>query len=450
MTRPTSIPEISLRDDGTRFVRPLTVSPKPAKAPNIVLDADRELVSVGGDVTDKEASVTVSDTNGNEGAKLESSRNAGRMELTGSVGNSIAWAGAEPNSDAGRLDVTDPTGVPTISFSTADRTSIELNVRREGRARTNCSLRIPELILDGTSERDDEGQFQKDHGGGEVLLRGWAPGEQPVRVHLKGERDSDYGRDAGNMPRALVDGPEGTLDLGRGPSGVEPSPEGVAGRLVIRSDYDDSATVFDIGVADDSAGRSLGQVTLSADDGGSLVDTGTVGGHGAGLMVFDGLRSSGDQRLLVRDHDEFPVVTSGKIEQDDFPPAQPEFASTVFEGVRGEAVEITVTVGDDEAITKGGTTGLALQIGGGDSNYRLRATYVPAEDARVRFHFNTDAVGDDSTDTVTVDGDGQFQIDDETMDIDAPLDSATYDLQLRVPDHSGDVVDLATLSVLEG
>jgi hypothetical protein len=152
------------------------------------------------------------------------------------------------------------------------------------------------LVLTGQPERGVEDREHQRFGGGEVVLRQGAD-RSDLHVHAQGERDSDYGTDVGNRPRIHLNGPEATLELGRGEQHQQA--EAVSGGIVLRDSYD--TKLLEMRAENPSyggGGRHASEVIFwHGNTNGSVKEGGgAIRSHGDGLMFYD---ARGNEALFI-------------------------------------------------------------------------------------------------------------------------------------------------------
>jgi len=152
------------------------------------------------------------------------------------------------------------------------------------------------LVLTGQPERGVEDREHQRFGGGEVVLRQGAD-RSDLHVHAQGERDSDYGINVGNRPRIHLNGPEATLELGRGEQHQQA--EAVSGGIVLRDSYD--TKLLEMRAENPSyggGGRHASEVIFwHGNTNGSVKEGGgAIRSHGDGLMFYD---ARGNEALFI-------------------------------------------------------------------------------------------------------------------------------------------------------
>jgi len=205
---------------------------------------------------------------GNTTVRIERISTGGRIQLFDTTRSEPAFVATTTSGGGGELRLTDD----------QDRTTCHV-VGSEGA-----------LLLSGTPETLDD-QTKSAYGGGEVVLAKWQQsGPRDVHVHATGEGVSDYGVDAGNRPRILLDGPEATLELGRHRLGSERP--AVTGRIRLRDDQGETLLEMRArGGAEDS------EASLFWSDGTSRELRGRIRATQQGLVVYD---AGGRKALVIR------------------------------------------------------------------------------------------------------------------------------------------------------
>lgn len=242
----------------------------------------------GGDIdirTDDGGEMTIRDSDSDLTVELKSD-NGGLINLRNKRASQVVTASATP--DGGRLEINTRTG------------------------RTSCTLDGEDaaLLLTGQPEQGPEDIERQRFGGGELVLRQGID-LSDLHVHARGERDSDYGVDAGNRPRIYLDGPEATLELGR--KQQHQQAEAVSGQIILRDTYNTELLEANAESPTHSgSGRHASEVVFRHGDSSGTVTGagGAIRSHGDGLMFYD---ARGNEALFIANTGE--ILTAQRINE---------------------------------------------------------------------------------------------------------------------------------------
>mgnify|MGYP000241762448 CR=1 FL=1 len=297
--------ELLFETDRVRSVNDLHVGGHRDNDPSITLAPSTATVSVGGGHAQMGGAITVRDQSGATRATVSEKNGAGTLRVTtrdGQGGVTLSGAGADSplrvfsdddttvavqNGAAGGraavFGVTLPVEpvVTAAARSGGQFTGIggEVTVRNTDGLRTGVLDGVDgALVLRGGMESPpDDSTPAAAYGGGEVVI-GDAGSPNDIHIHATAERDSDYGvADGGNRPMIFLDGPDGTVELGRQERGTDR--DGENGTVRIRDDEGVDVLEFRATGAGDS------EVTFWMNAGGTQRKRGTIEAHADGLLV---------------------------------------------------------------------------------------------------------------------------------------------------------------------
>lgn len=286
--------------------------------------------------SDAQVRITTEDANGaltmdaGSGAtdivQINTENDTGEMALSSSLGPETVTITADTTGTEDSVDYRTGgggivlrhkrTGNKQVTAETTASSGGQLTVRSAAGKRT-CTLNGDDaaLVLAGMPENNYQDRADSGFGGGELVLQqGVSQGD--IQIHAKGERDSDYGTDGprNHRPRILLDGPRGTLELGRPMQGS--NAEAVSGRLFLRGLKSRAGRpLFEANAVDQRAKQNNGwrrseAIFRFSDSPDYVLDRGggAIRAFENGLMLYAG----GQKVLFVRDDGN--VLVRGQIE----------------------------------------------------------------------------------------------------------------------------------------
>lgn len=298
--------EIYLKNDHTRVINDLDVgTDKSTDPPEIRLRPSNPSVKVGGGAGGTSGSIRVRNAAGNNVGVLEVRDDAGYLELSEPSGDSVITMDAR-QSEAKRIEISH-TGKPVATIlenanggafvvhnTLNDAPAVEAETHSPGGG-TDASGRIKVRNSSGdtTGEllgesgtlllTDKEGPAESTAGGGEIVLGKSDDGALDIHIHATGKTNSNYGVVNNNRPKIYLNGPEATLELGRGSTSPIASPDN--GEIIIRDDR--AFRLLELRARGLSSGAK-GEVIfrLSHTNVGEEL-RGAIRGHEKGLMIYD-------------------------------------------------------------------------------------------------------------------------------------------------------------------
>jgi hypothetical protein len=448
--------DIYLEPDSTRFSKRLeqTTDSEPDES-RITIDPNGASVTLRDGEEEPGGKLRVVSQNQSADATLDSRQGRGRLGV-GSSGNdrvilrSDGFAGTLRSYHEGTVGVElwgkDQRGHLKV-FNSDSNTVVEARSKRVTREVSPGVLEVNTRFGESTvrlsgldarlelDSRDGSEDDDRNLGGGDLLVRDYSSEDRPdTYVHATADTDTNYGVDNENRPRIFVDGPNATLELGRG-NLPGPSRKAVGGGIKLRTDIDQienderTNTLLEVeATAPNNTNENReGVVSLRHDGGKKPSDSGTMNSESRGVAFGDVSVPGGAPAMLVEHQPsasiEETVRTKKKVDEGSISKAGPSFGKSIFKVPRGELIDLLLTFGDGASFF--------LQIGDEEeNNYQLDATLEPRTDPEVTLTFDTGVAGDarDDTRTLTVDGDADLAIENETRIDDPPLASALYEL----------------------
>ncbi|MEF8812559.1 MAG: hypothetical protein V5A55_01915 [Halovenus sp.] len=193
-------------------------------------------------------------------------------------------------TDSGAFAVLDvPRGVPIVDGAATGRGGLLAVEDFEGN--TTCELLADDAVLRLSD--------------GEAIVKSEGADADDIHVHIQGKSDDDSGVEAANRPRMHFDGPEATLDLGRGE--LDEDRNGVDGEVSVRGE--DGNSLLELRATDDGAG----ELRLRGFNGSNFGPTWSVVAHPDGLMIRDANAESGESPenlLLITNRGELKAAGS--------------------------------------------------------------------------------------------------------------------------------------------
>jgi hypothetical protein len=463
--------DIILKQDSTRAVRDLHgVTDGARSTPQITLEPATASVTVTAR-SDERAYLRLNNGDLRQLSLLESDDDAGSLLLrdgSASTGNrvTVSLAGARASRP---LTVGTADGNPTVRVTTSrDGTGLDVNDRagdRAVRVETDPVIQAEDVnsrieVLDQkevvTGRLDGEfGALVLDrNGGGGDLVFGTLPSadERDVSIHATADANSVFGLGEGIRPLIDLDGPTGTLSLGRlardrvdTERDNQPG-EGADGRLVLLTDGPEppgtprSLRALEAGINwppdqdMDETSKRCGEFVFRAADR-QQYESGTITTCGADGLTFQ----HGDGTPGMRLEDDGSVNTENGVMEGDLPLSDVRIGTSIVEVSTGDVASFQVDVGNLSTVR--------VQIGDAtDSNYELTGTIDGIDGSSTTVEFDTAAAGDTTTDTLSAAGPATVDQSSVTeSSLNGSLDLDTYDISVSYMDR----VDIATLSVTQ-
>lgn len=307
-------PELHLKSDHVRAIHDLDVATTPTGEANVSLNPETATVSLGGSNPDATGAVSVGNASGDEVARLSGTDDAGSLELSDAGSRAFMKLDAAANNQTSEIEVLEGGDVRARVENTntggrvAVRNSMQSAPAVDVRATQNGG-RVSVTNMGGSLAgelRGEDASLFLNHdqqsgfdaaGGGELVIGDMD--SRDIHVHATGKFRGTYGLENGNRPRILLQGPEATIELGRGEQD-SPGPA-KRGQAVLRDDRGEK--LLELRATQDS--RS--EVVFRWSDGGSAVLRGTIEAVEDGLMFSD---ANGDDALLIATNGEIRTAAS--------------------------------------------------------------------------------------------------------------------------------------------
>lgn len=306
--------ELHLKSDHVRAIHDLDVATTPTGEANVSLNPESATVTLGGSNPDATGAVSVGNASGDEVARLSGTDDAGSLELSDSASTTFLKLDAAAQNQTSEIEVLQGGDVRARVENTTDggrvavRNSMQSAPAVDMRATQNGG-RVDVTNMGGSIAgqlRGEDASLFLNHnqqsgfdaaGGGELVIGDMD--SRDIHVHATGKFRGSYGLENGNRPRILLQGPEATVELGRGEQGSGAPAK--RGQVIMRDDRGEKLLELR------ATQNSRSEVVFRWSDGGSAVHRGTIEAVEDGLMFKD---ATGNDALLIANNGEIRTAAA--------------------------------------------------------------------------------------------------------------------------------------------